>query len=122
MSSDRALPEIPVLRAGVEYESLETTEVLDVRTGEPVARVHQANAGIVRRDLARAGARENPLARVPVARLFEICGRAAEAFLGADLPLREGAPAQSSDDYVRSLARTEMTISPFSVNFTALLA
>jgi acyl-CoA reductase-like NAD-dependent aldehyde dehydrogenase len=100
------LPEIPVLRAGVEYESLETVEVRDVRSGEVVARVHQANAGIVRRDLGRMLARPNPLASIPAARLLEISGRAAELFLAGDLPLREGESAQSPQDYVASLART----------------
>ncbi len=106
MQSRSALPEIPVLRAGVEYESLDTVEILDVRSGEAVARVHQANAGIVRRDLGRMLARENPLAEVPVARLLEICGRAAELFLSGDLPLREGEAGQSPEDYVAALSRT----------------
>jgi hypothetical protein len=80
MESRSALREIPVLRAGVEYESLDTAEVRDVRTGEVVARVHQANAGIVRRDCAdaRGGIRRS----VPVARLL-ICNTAESSSRGS---------------------------------------
>ncbi len=38
---------IPVLRWGKPYESLEIDEVMHFITGEPIAKVSQANGGIV---------------------------------------------------------------------------
>ncbi len=40
--------EIPVLRWGKPYESLEKQDVADFETGDVLAKVHQANAGIFR--------------------------------------------------------------------------
>ena len=47
------LPHIPALRRGKPYASLDQTDVKDCRTGEPLARISQVNAGIVRKDLAK---------------------------------------------------------------------
>ncbi len=51
------VPHIPALRRGRVYESLDTVEVKDFRTGEVKAVVSQVNAGIVRKDLARVAER-----------------------------------------------------------------
>ena len=45
---------IPVIRWGQEYESLETEEVLHFYTGESIATVSQANGGIIQRDMRDA--------------------------------------------------------------------
>ena len=45
------IPHLPALRRGKPYESLDKTEVLNHRTGQPMAVVSQVNAGIVRKDL-----------------------------------------------------------------------
>ena len=45
---------VPVLRWGKPYQSLETEVVEHFATGEPVAEVSRANAGIVSRDLRKA--------------------------------------------------------------------
>ena len=42
---------IPILRSGQAYYSKETLSLQDYATGEPVATVSQANAGLVSRDL-----------------------------------------------------------------------
>ena len=49
------LPHLPALRRGKPYASLDTVEVLNHRTGEPMARVSQVGAGILRKDLGRIG-------------------------------------------------------------------
>ena len=49
------LPHLPAIRRGKPYESLDSVEVLNHRTGEPMARVSQVNAGIIRKDLGRIG-------------------------------------------------------------------
>ena len=51
------LPHLPALRLGRAYESLDKADVLNHRTGEPMAAVSQVNAGIIRRDLVRPEAR-----------------------------------------------------------------
>ena len=48
------LPHLPALRRGKPYESLDKVEVVNHRTGEPMARVSQVNAGIIRKDLGRS--------------------------------------------------------------------
>ena len=97
------LPHIPVLRAGVVYDSLQKVDLLDVSTGEPVAQVSQANAGLIARDLRRAS--REALKAVPLARLIEISIEAGRLFMEADLPLGSG-QTQSPDAYVRSLSQT----------------
>ncbi len=98
-----SIPHIPVLRAGVPYESLQKVELPDVSTGEAVAVVSQANAGLISRDLRRAS--REALRAVPVARLLEISIEAGRLFMEADLPLADG-QTQSPSEYVNSLSRT----------------
>ena len=46
--------EIPVVRWGQQYESLEKADVVHFETGEVMAQMHQANAGLVRMDIRKA--------------------------------------------------------------------
>ena len=48
------LPHLPALRRGKPYASLELGEVRNCRTGEVLARLSQVNAGVIRKDFARA--------------------------------------------------------------------
>lgn len=89
--------EIPILRAGRPYRSLETQTLRDLRTGEPVAEISQANSGLIKRDLAASG---KPLAGLTSAELLGICSRAAALFAEAEL---EG---EGPEDYVRRLSAT----------------
>ena len=54
---------IPVLRWGKPYESLEVDQVLHFMTGEPIAKVSQANGGMLEHNLRKAkqarGGRQN---------------------------------------------------------------
>jgi acyl-CoA reductase-like NAD-dependent aldehyde dehydrogenase len=45
--------DVPILRAGEPYFSLETVELRDYASGQSVARVSQANPGLISRDLLR---------------------------------------------------------------------
>ncbi|HEX6904237.1 MAG TPA: aldehyde dehydrogenase family protein [Thermoanaerobaculia bacterium] len=89
--------EIPILRAGRPYRSLEVQTVRDLRTGEPVAEISQANSGLIKRDLLASG---KPLAGLTSAELLDICGRAARLFAEGEL---EG---QGPEDYIRRLSAT----------------
>ncbi len=100
------LPHLPALRRGKPYESLDTVEVVNHRTGEPMARVSQVGAGIIRKDLARMGEARAALKRLTVAELVEISARAGELFLEKELPLGDGGHVQSAAAYIETLSAT----------------
>lgn len=91
---------LPLLRAGLPYRSLETQTVRDLRTGEPVAEISQANRGLIARDVAGIGEGRRALARLSSAELLEICGKAAGLFAEGTLE------DQGPEDYVRRLSAT----------------
>ncbi len=100
------LPHLPAIRRGKPYESLETNEVINHRTGEPMARVSQVNAGILRKDLGRIGEARAALKKFSVEELIAISAKAAEIFLHGELPLGDKGHRQTADDYVRTLSAT----------------
>ena len=89
---------IPVMRWGKPYESLEVSEVSHFSTGEPIAKVSQANDGIIRRDMRQAHKARSILREYSCAALIEIMGKAADLYENATLPLGDG--HQSPDDFV----------------------
>jgi acyl-CoA reductase-like NAD-dependent aldehyde dehydrogenase len=98
--------QIPLLRRGEPYTSLDTVRAPHHRTGVPFVEISQANVGLIRRDLlpeAQAAARR-ALLDLPVRRLLEICREAADRFLNDLLPL--GGDAQRRDDYVEQVSAT----------------
>jgi len=96
---------VPVLRAGNTYTSLDQIVLSDIRTGEPVARVSQANRGLIARDMAGAASRKRILASRTAAELITICRKAADLFFNGSLEVDEGQP-QTPTDYVRALSAT----------------
>ena len=100
------LPHLPALRRGKPYESLDKTEVLNHRTGRPMAFVSQVNAGILRKDLARIGEARAALKKFTVAELIAISGKAGEHFLNGTLPLGDKGHTQSPQEYVETLSAT----------------
>ena len=107
-----AVPAIPVLRRGQVYESLDTVELKSVRTGETVATISQANAGLIRRDLRRTDSAREALRAIPTERLIEISATAGRLFMEEELPVGRG-DRQSPEDYIRCLSAT--TGLPFSL-------
>ena len=100
------LPHLPALRRGKPYESLDSTEVSNHRTGEPLARVSQVNAGIIRKDLGRIAEARAALKKFTVAQLIEISAKAGDLFLNGELPLGDQGHLQTPDAYVRTLSAT----------------
>ena len=100
------LPHLPALRRGKAYESLDTIEVKDFRTGAVKATVSQVNAGIVRKDLARVAEAQAALKKFSVAQLIEICAKAGEHFLNGTLPLGDKGHTQSPQQYTETLSST----------------
>lgn len=95
---------IPILRAGKPYRSLKLETLSDVRTGEPVAEVSQALAGMIARDLRQAADYRRALEQFTVTELIEVCHRAAPLFAEGSLLL--GDSTQTPDDYLQQLAAT----------------
>ncbi len=81
---------LPVLRWGEPYGSLETKTVSHFLTGEPVARVDQATAGMVKRDMRRAARARAALRDIPIGDLLDRIRKAARLYMEAELPLGDG--------------------------------
>ena len=101
-----SIPHIPALRRGKAYESLDTVEVKDFRTGEVKATVSQVNAGIVRKDLGRLSEAQASLKKFTVAQLIDICAKAGDQFLNGTLPLGDKGHTQSPQQYIETLSST----------------
>jgi acyl-CoA reductase-like NAD-dependent aldehyde dehydrogenase len=93
---------IPILRQGKPYESVDTVTIVHHATGEPVAAVSQANAGLISRDVHRWDA--DVLEQFTVRELIAMCKRAADLLMTGTLPV--GDAKQTFDDYVKSLSAT----------------
>ena len=94
--------DIPILRKGKPYYSIDTIQIVHHRTGEPVAQVSQANSGLLGRDIRSMD--DAVLERYTVAELMAFCRKAGRLFMEASLPV--GDQAQSFDDYIRCLSAT----------------
>src|SRR6185436_12913734 len=101
-----SIPHLPALRRGKPYESLDKSQLVDHRTGNPLVSISQVNAGIVRKDLARIAESRAALKRFTSAQLLEICARAGEQFLQATLALGDKGHTQSPQEYIETLSRT----------------
>ena len=92
--------QLPVLRWGQPYQSLDVDEVLHFATGEPIARVGRANGGLIQRDMRKAQRARDVLTRIPIDELIERAGRAGELYLNATLPMGDG--TQTAGEFVRA--------------------
>jgi acyl-CoA reductase-like NAD-dependent aldehyde dehydrogenase len=90
---------LPILRWGQPYTSLELDDVVHFQTGETLARVSQANTGLLGRDIRRAQRAREALTRIPIPDLIEMMKRAADLYLSETLPMGDG--VQSPDDFAR---------------------
>ena len=95
---------IPILRWGQPYESLDSDDVVHFSTGEPRAKVAQAIPGLVARDMRRAARARDVLREIPTADLIDMMKKAGELFLNATLPMGDG--EQSPDDFAHHQSAT----------------
>jgi acyl-CoA reductase-like NAD-dependent aldehyde dehydrogenase len=95
---------IPVLRWGEPYASLETDPVVHFETGEELARVSRAVPGMIPRDMRHAQRARDVLREIPSRELIAMMGRAADLYLKQDLPLGDG--RQTPADFVRFQSAT----------------
>jgi acyl-CoA reductase-like NAD-dependent aldehyde dehydrogenase len=91
---------LPVLRWGLPYTSLEVDDVLHFHTGDPIARVSRANGGLIQRDLRKAQRARDALREVPISELVERVRRAGELYATATLPMGDG--TQTPDEFIRA--------------------
>ena len=92
--------QLPVLRWGQPYTSLESDEVVHFLTGEPIATVSRANGGLVARDKRKASRARDVLREIPIEELIARAGKAGELYRNATLPMGDG--AQSPDEFARA--------------------
>ena len=95
---------IPVLRWGKPYESLDHDEVVHFITGEPLAKVSQAIPGLVSKDMRHAHRAREILREIPGAELIEMMKKAGGLYRDATLPMGNG--EQSPDDFAHQQSAT----------------
>ncbi len=95
---------IPILRWGQPYTSLEEDDVVHFITGETLAKVSQANTGLLSRDIRHAARARECLREIPARDLVEMMKRAADDYLNGTLPMGDG--EQSPDDFARQQSAT----------------
>ena len=91
---------IPILRLGESYNSLDLVE-LDLGARGTLT-THTANPGLIRRDLLQIAKAKAALDAIPAEVLADYCEQAAGLFLHDDLPC--GDATQSPQDYIESLS------------------
>src|SRR5689334_16356697 len=92
--------QLPILRWGQPYTSLEVDEVVHFSTGEPVAKVSRANGGMLQRDMRKAGRARDVLREIPVDDLISRVRHAGELYTSGTLPMGDG--TQTPEEFVRA--------------------
>ena len=90
---------IPIQRWGQPYTSLEIDDVRHFVTGDTLARVSQANTGLLSRDMRFADRARHALTEIPVSELIGMMKKAADFYLHSSLPMGDG--EQTPDDFAR---------------------
>ena len=96
--------QLPVLRWGQPYTSMDVDQVLHFSTGEPIAKVSRANGGLIQRDMRKASRARDALREIPIQELVARVGRAGELYANAELPMGDG--SQTPDEFVRAQSGT----------------
>src|SRR6185503_19103911 len=91
---------IPVLRWGQPYTSLEVDPVVHFSTGETFATVSRANGGLIQRDMRKAQRARDVLREIPIDDLIERVGRAGQLYMDATLPMGDG--TQTPDEFAHA--------------------
>ena len=96
--------EMPILRWGKPYESLEKQQVVHFETGEVLANVHQAIGGMLKTDKRFSQRARDVLRQFSIDQLIEMMAKAGELYLNATLPLGNG--MQSPTDFCNMQSAT----------------
>ncbi len=96
--------QIPALRFGKSYTSLEKATLVHHVTGEPVAEVSQVTGSQIARDLGQMELAHKQLAAIPIRDLLAMYKKAADYFLNATLPC--GDTELTFAEYTQKLSAT----------------
>jgi acyl-CoA reductase-like NAD-dependent aldehyde dehydrogenase len=91
---------LPVLRWGKPYESLDIDEVTHFATGEPIAKVGRANGGLIARDMRKAQRAREALTAIPMDELIAMVGRAGELYMDGTVEMGDG--SQTPEEFARA--------------------
>jgi acyl-CoA reductase-like NAD-dependent aldehyde dehydrogenase len=92
--------QLPILRWGEPYTSMDVDTVVHFATGEPIARVSRANGAMIQRDARKAPRARDLLRAMPIDDLIARVGRAGELYMTAALPIGDG--TQTPDEFVHA--------------------
>ena len=95
---------IPVLRWGEPYESLESDSVVHFDSGEELANVGLANGGLVQRDMRKAQRARDVLREFSTDDLIGIVKNAADLYMKENLSLGDG--TQTPEEFVKYQSAT----------------
>ncbi len=95
---------LPIIRWGTPYSSLEQEDVTHFITGEPLARMSLANPGLLARDMRHVERARAVLTEIPIPELAAMMKKAGELFVNATLPIGDG--EQSPEDFARAQSAT----------------
>jgi hypothetical protein len=96
--------QLPVLRWGQPYTSMDVDEVVHFQTGAPIGRVSRANGGLIQRDARKAARARDVLREIPIAEIIRRVGTAGDLYVNAELPMGDG--SQTPDEFVRAQSGT----------------
>jgi acyl-CoA reductase-like NAD-dependent aldehyde dehydrogenase len=96
--------QLPVLRWGQPYTSMDVDDVVHFQTGEPIAKVSRANGGMIGRDMRKAQRAREVLRDIPIDDLIARCATAGELYANANLPMGDG--TQTPDEFVHAQSAT----------------
>src|SRR5437773_7914587 len=83
---------------------MDVDKVVHFQTGEALAEVSRANAGLVERDMRHAKRAREVLREIPIKDLLQMVKKAADLYTKAELPLGNG--TQTPDQFVRMQSAT----------------
>ncbi|MEM7474057.1 MAG: aldehyde dehydrogenase family protein [Planctomycetota bacterium] len=89
---------IPAIRWGKPYTSMEKIEVTHFLSGDPIANISKVNGGMLQLDMKKAAKARAALRQIPSDDLLAMCEKAAELFETAELPMGDG--TQTVDDFI----------------------
>ena len=96
--------QLPVLRWGQAYTSMDVDDVVHFQTAEPIAKVSRANGGMIQRDMRKAQRARDVLREIPINDLIARCATAGELYANANLPMGDG--TQTPDEFVHAQSAT----------------
>ncbi len=91
---------IPAIRWGKPYDSLEKEDVVHFSTGEPIAQLSQVGGGILKRDMKKAQSARDALLEFSPAEILDKLATAGKLYLEADLPIGDG--SQTPEAFVHA--------------------